>query len=123
MKLKDNFFNMKEVCQTAAGADYTLVLEPNHPIYKAHFPETPITPGVCIIQIIKELSMEMLHCNLFLKKLNNVKFINVINPLENKEVNFSISISSAENGEQKVNAVVYNENQQFAKLSMLFITQ
>ena len=35
----------------------------------------------------------MLGCNLFLKKLNNLKFLNVINPVENREVVFSISIS------------------------------
>jgi len=122
MRLKDTFFKIKDTHQTTTGMDYTLVLEPNHPIYQAHFPGNPITPGVCIIQIIKELSMEILQCNLLLKKLNNVKFLNVINPLENKEVVFSVSIAAAEET-HKVNAVIYNENQQFAKLSMLFITQ
>jgi 3-hydroxyacyl-[acyl-carrier-protein] dehydratase len=123
MTLKNTFFKIKDVCPTATGADYTLAFEPEHFIYQAHFPGNPITTGVCIIQIVKELSIEMLQRKLFIKKLNNVKFLNVINPVENKEVIFSISISSAEDNVHKINAVISNDNQQFAKLSMLFITQ
>jgi len=120
MTLKDNFFQIKERCKTTTGMDYTIQLNAEHFIYEAHFPNNPITPGVCIIQIIKELTMEMLHKNLFLKKLHNVKFLNVINPVENREVVFSISILSENEDTYKVNAVVYNETAQFAKLSMLF---
>ena len=123
MTLKDTFFKVKSACPTTRGTDYTLVLEPNHFIYQAHFPGNPVTPGVYIIQIIKELSIEMLQHNLFLKKIHNVKFLNVINPRENKEVVFSISICSEGDDIHKINALVYNDNQLFAKLSMLFITQ
>jgi hypothetical protein len=65
----------------------------------------------------------MLQRDIFLKKLNHVKFLNVINPLENKEVVFSISISSEGDEAHKVNAVVYNNKQQFSKLSMLFVNK
>jgi 3-hydroxyacyl-[acyl-carrier-protein] dehydratase len=116
MKLKDDFFKVTDV----TGIDYKVELNPEHYIYQAHFPGNPITPGVCIIQIIKELYIEIVKHNLFLKKLSNVKFLNVINPIENREVTFSISISSANDAEHKVDTVVFNENQQFAKLSMLF---
>jgi 3-hydroxyacyl-[acyl-carrier-protein] dehydratase len=123
MKLKDDFFQIKDSCQTATGMDFTVVLNPEHFIYRAHFPENPITPGVCIIQIIKELSETVLQRELFLKKVNNVKFLSVINPLENKEVVFSLSISSEGDEAHKVGAVVSNENNQFSKLSLLFVNQ
>jgi len=118
MKLKDDFFKVTDSCQTATGADYTIALNPEHFIYRAHFPGNPITPGVCIIQIVKELSKEILNCELFLEKLNNVKFLNIINPLENKEVTFSVSIASNEDGEHKIGAIVYHGGNQFAKLSL-----
>jgi 3-hydroxyacyl-[acyl-carrier-protein] dehydratase len=123
MKLKDDFFKINDFCQTATGMDYTIALNPDHFIYRAHFPKNPITPGVCIIQIVKELSEEILSRELFLKKINNVKFLNVVNPLENKEVMFSVSVSSEEEGAYKVGAVVSHANNQFAKLSLLFINQ
>ena len=123
MKLKDDFFKINDFCQTATGMDYTIALNPDHFIYRAHFPKNPITPGVCIIQIVKELSEEILSRELFLKKINNVKFLNVVNPLENKEVTFSVSVSSEEEGAYKVGAVVSHANNQFAKLSLLFVNQ
>ena len=123
MKLKDNFFQVNNFCQTATGIDYTIELNPEHYIYQAHFPGNPITPGVCIIQIVKELTEEKKERKLFLKRVNQVKFLSVINPLENKEVTFSISISSEENDAYKIGAVVCNGERQFSKLSLLFVNQ
>jgi len=121
MKLKDNFFKIKNFIKTEAGFDFMIELNPEHFIYQAHFPENPITPGVCMIQIIKELLIEISHCNLFLKKIYNVKFLNIINPLRNKEVIFSISFLMKEKDTYKVNVIVYQNDTRFAKLSMWFI--
>ena len=119
MKLRDDFFQIKDSCQTATGMDYTIELNPEHFIYQAHFPQNPITPGVCIIQIVKELAEELLNRKLFLKKVNNAKFLNVINPLENSTVVVSISVSSEGDEAYKIGAVV----SEFSKLSLLFVTQ
>jgi 3-hydroxyacyl-[acyl-carrier-protein] dehydratase len=123
MVLKEHFFRIKNCHQTATGFDYVIELNREHFIYQAHFPENPITPGVCIIQIIKELTIEVLQRKLFLKRVDNVKFLNVINPLESSEIAFSISISTIDNHSHKVGSVVYHNEQRFAKLSMLFTDQ
>jgi 3-hydroxyacyl-[acyl-carrier-protein] dehydratase len=123
MVLKDNFFIVKNSYKTETGFDFIIELNPEHFIYQAHFPENPITPGVCIIQIVKEILTEILQCKLFLKKIHNVKFLNVINPLENREVTFSISISSEAEETYKVGAVVLKNDNVFAKLSMSFINE
>jgi len=120
MELKDHFFRIQHVVQTATGFDYLIELNRDHFIYQAHFPSNPITPGVCIIQIVKELFVEIVQCKLLLKKIDNVKFLNVINPLETPEVTFSLSISSKDKYSHKIDAVVYHGDTRFAKLSMLF---
>jgi len=122
MKLKDNFFQIKEKSQSKTGIDFTIEFNPEHFIYQSHFPENPITPGVCIIQIIKELAEVILERKLFLKKLQTVKFLNVINPLENKEVIFSLSIFS-EVDNYKVDTVVCHKDQLFSKSTILFKNQ
>jgi 3-hydroxyacyl-[acyl-carrier-protein] dehydratase len=123
MKLKNNFFQIKNSCQTDKGIDYTITLNPEHAIYQAHFPGNPITPGVCIIQIVKELSEEILEHKLLLKKAKSIKLLNGLYPMKFQEITFSISISLENKVEYKVNALVYNETHQFAKLSMLLINQ
>ena len=37
------------------GQEVKIRLNPDHEIYRAHFPGNPITPGVCIVQIISEV--------------------------------------------------------------------
>lgn len=37
------------------GTLFELCFHADHPIYKAHFPNNPITPGVCFVQIAQEL--------------------------------------------------------------------
>jgi 3-hydroxyacyl-[acyl-carrier-protein] dehydratase len=123
MELKNDFFGVKNVVQTATGFDYSIELNSDHFIYKAHFPDNPITPGVCIIQIVKELLEGTIKSKLFLKKIDNVKFLNVINPLENNVVTFSISFSPEEKHSHKINAIVYHGDKRFATLSMLFANQ
>jgi 3-hydroxyacyl-[acyl-carrier-protein] dehydratase len=123
MLLKDSFFKIINKQRTANGISYTVAFNMNHFIYQAHFPANPITPGICIIQIIKELSEDILKRELFLKKVQIVKFLNVINPLKNKEVIFSISIASEENDKHKVEAFVFYKDLRFAKLTIQFINK
>ena len=60
--------------------DFVVQFKPEHIIYKAHFPNNPITPGVCIVQIAKELFSFLTEKNYTITKLKSVKFLNPILP-------------------------------------------
>jgi 3-hydroxyacyl-[acyl-carrier-protein] dehydratase len=123
MKLLNDFYTIKQTSGEGTEFDYTLSLNKAYFIYKAHFPDNPITPGVCIIQICKEL-ME-LHTGevLFLQKIHNVKFLSVIDPRVADTIQVSFSkISIAENG-YKCSVLVHWETTQFAKLSLFLKRQ
>jgi hypothetical protein len=49
--------------------------------------------------------------------------MNIIDPLKNKAVLFSISLSSVDENEHKIGAVVYSGENQLSKLSMIFVNQ
>ena len=88
MKLQNEMF-------TIVGGDNDHVkikLNANHQIYQAHFPGNPITPGVCIVQIIGELLSGRLNRPLVLSKISNLKFNSTISPVDDPlvEVNFSM---------------------------------
>ena len=60
-------------------------LNPSHEIFKGHFPGNPILPGVCVVQILKEILMYQLNNKLiqhllthYLKKLKHFEFNNKI---------------------------------------------
>ena len=49
--LKD-FYTLNTLQQIAANTYLcTLTLNAEHPIFKGHFPNNPVTPGVCMMQI------------------------------------------------------------------------
>lgn len=79
----------------------TIHLNKDHEIFKGHFPGNPIMPGVCMIQIIKELTEETVGKALILKVASNVKFMAIIDPSVNPHITINIEISD-ENGEIKV---------------------
>ena len=53
--LNSTFYTIRKRTDTEGGVDYRVSLNASHIIYEAHFPGNPVTPGVCIIQIVKEL--------------------------------------------------------------------
>lgn len=66
-------------------------LNPAHPVYKGHFEQVPVAPGVCLIQVIKEILMRKFQTNLILTNGDNIKFLNMINP--NETPNFTLTFS------------------------------
>jgi len=118
MKLLNNLYEIKQQTIAESGFEYIISLDKEHSIYKAHFPNNPITPGVCIIQICKELMEAHTGESLFLSKLNNVKFLSIIDPRVADTVKFSFSKISFEDSIYKCAVLVHWETIQFSKLSM-----
>ncbi|WP_378175361.1 3-hydroxyacyl-ACP dehydratase [Aquimarina sp. SS2-1] len=58
----------------------SITLNPDSDVFKGHFPGNPVTPGVCTLQMIKEITENRTGSSLFMKKASNVKFMAVINP-------------------------------------------
>jgi len=120
MTLKDNFYKIKEIQYTHNSVIYTVRFNSDHFIYASHFPGNPITPGVCITQIVKELAEELTQTSLFLKIVKNIKFIQIINPLLYPEVNFILSNPKEDESGYKVTANVEYNGDIFAKMSLQF---
>ena len=120
MKLKDDFYRIIDIQNTDNGMNFTVRLNANHFIYAAHFPDNPITPGVCITQIVKELTEEIVQRPLFLKVAKNIKFAQIINPLQNPEVTFVISMPKEDENGYKITANVENNGEVFVKMSLQF---
>lgn len=118
MKLLDNLYKIDEHNETS----FRISLDAESAIYKAHFPEQPITPGVCIIQTATELFKILLDKELELEEVVNAKFLSVINPLETPEVvyNFSKIVKNDTDNSIKVSAMVSSDKTTCAKLSLIY---
>ena len=82
MVFRNNLYFLDSVSRTGEGVTYTLHLNADNIIYKAHFPGDPITPGVCILQMGLELLSEAVGVVLELIGVKNVKFLSILHPEE-----------------------------------------
>ena len=122
MILKNSLYTIADKKMEGSGIFYQILLDKNHFIYKDHFPNEPITPGVCIIQIAKELLEDYLHEEYEISYIKNIKFLSVLSPLSTPSVAYvfdKITILP-ETNECKTQLQVQQDNVLFAKLSIIF---
>ena len=126
MLLKNNLYTIIRKADEGMSASYEVRLNPSCFIYQAHFPGEPITPGVCIVQIGKELLEDFLIRNNFAESVEiigvkNVKFLSVISPEETDVIAYQIKkieMSEDKTG-VKAQIVVTSEEEPKAKISLV----
>lgn len=93
MILKDFYkINSKGKTKNQNTFSFEIEINKDHPIFEGHFPDNPVMPGVCMMQIIKEITEDIVGAKLFMEKCSNVKFMAVINPRINSILNLEIKI-------------------------------
>jgi|TARA_R110000751_G_scaffold155796_1_gene261163 3-hydroxyacyl-[acyl-carrier-protein] dehydratase len=117
--LIEELYKVTATENTSEGILAKVHLNKDHAIFKGHFPGNPVMPGVCMIQIIKELTEETTGKNLFLAVSSNIKFMAIINPEKNPDLQLSIDIAQ-ENGEVKVKNTTSFEDTVALKLNATF---
>lgn len=117
MKLNRTLYNIIDKETVGDVTTYTVSLIPSCIIYAAHFPEMPITPGVCQIQMTKELLEDCLNQKLTIAGVKNAKFVSVLTPGD-KPIRVSLSKIKQEDNQFKAQAVIADDETTYAKLSL-----
>ena len=119
MRLNGDLFRiesrMEGLPQGQSG--FNIILNPDHLIYKAHFPGQPVTPGVCILQMLQELLSVEMGKRLFIKNIKNAKFISMMSPVADSRVSVLFTLMEAQEGGVKAQGVVSRRD----NLSDLFL--
>lgn len=91
----ENFYHIESKTKRENHSEFSLNIKINkdHDIFKGHFPNNPVMPGVCMMQIIKEITEKIIDCKLFMEKCTNVKFMALINPEINSRLHLELIIS------------------------------
>ena len=94
----------------------SIKIDAGHEIFPGHFPGYPLVPGVCQLQIIKDIANKGLNMKLRLWKAKSIKFLNMLNPDEKNEINAEISYNIEKENTVKINARIYSEKETYLKL-------
>jgi 3-hydroxyacyl-[acyl-carrier-protein] dehydratase len=120
MLLKD-FYTLISLEKTAdTKYSVRILINENHEVFNGHFPGNPIMPGVCMMQIIKELTEQITESALFMQSLSNVKFMALINPFQTPELRLELDITTTEDNLVKVKNVSYFDETVALKLSSVY---
>jgi 3-hydroxyacyl-[acyl-carrier-protein] dehydratase len=99
----------------------TIELEKNHTIFKGHFPNFPVTPGVAMLQIIKNGLENHLSQSLQLQSSSQIKFLNLVNPNEHAILIFNIQFTFEDNLIKVKNTTTFKDGSSVLKCNVTFV--
>lgn len=118
MNLEDTLYNI--ATYDSSAMKWTLKLNPDADIFIGHFPGNPITPGVVMLQIARELLSGFLNKPLALRKAVNIKYTEVLSPLSDPMVDFTFSSLVEEENTIKCKVAIAGEGKTFARISLVY---
>lgn len=121
--LLGKFFTVSDKQVTETNVLATIEFNAAHPIFEGHFPEQPVVPGVCMLQLFKELLETTIDQKTQLNKADHLKFLAVINPLENKTVQAEFSYEKKSDDGITVTGRLFNDAVTFLKFRGIFSPQ
>ena len=99
----------------------TVEIQKEHPIFKGHFPNFPVTPGVTMLQIIKELTENHLNQSLILVSGANIKFLSLVDPIENPILKFNITFQEESEHIKVKNTTSFEDGTPVLKCNATFV--
>ena len=97
----------------------TIKLNVHHDIFKGHFEQMHVVPGVCQTQIIKEVLQQELGQNLALTLGSNIKFTGMIIPTQHPSFELELKYTKTES-QYVVDAQLFFETTIFTKFKGTF---
>lgn len=119
MKLINDFFEITSIDSQPDAIRCQVKLNPEHFIYKAHFPGNPVTPGVCLVQMATEILGQQYQKTLSLSVLKNIKFKKIVRP-EDEPVFVFKKVTIEEEQLSTSVSIENDEGEQFVKLSVVY---
>ncbi len=116
----DNFYKITKQYVEKNMLISEIELNSSHRIYEGHFPNSPIVPGVCMIEIVQEVLEIERRKKTILQKASNIKFLNVINPNIHQIIFLELNIECDITYELKVSAKLFKEKITFFKINAIF---
>jgi len=116
--LKDDLYQIVKMISEEQEINAEIKLNIEHDIFKGHFPDVPVLPGVTMMQMVKEILEEALSKELQIIRAGQLKFLQMVNPQKVASLYFQINWSETEEG-IKVKADLKQAEEVFFKMTGL----
>jgi 3-hydroxyacyl-[acyl-carrier-protein] dehydratase len=106
--LLNKLYHIRSLVPQTDGSGFMaeIELDAGHPLFEGHFPGNPILPGVCTVQIIRELLEQSMQKSLTMMKAGNIKYLGFVNPVTMPVLMFQLQIKSGDTANISCSATV-----------------
>lgn len=121
--LQGDFFTIGNIETTGFDVKATLVINASHKIFVGHFSGHPVVPGVCMMQMVKEIMEQVTRKKTNLVKSQEMKFLAIIDPLQNNNISATLKYAIDDNQNMIVSAVFFKDELTHFKFKGMFTFQ
>jgi len=114
--LQGDFFTINKMETASFTVQAELVFNASHKIFEGHFPGQPVVPGVCMMQMVKEILEQAIGEKTKLIQAGEMKFLAVINPQETNMIQAFLKYALEENGIINLSAALQKEDLIYFKI-------
>ncbi len=112
MKL-EGLYTIQNIEARPEGFAAQVIIHSGHHVYDGHFPGQPVVPGVCILNIVRDLISEFSGCEQMFSNIKECKFVSALIPVNDLYVSIEVRLQ----GEGSVWATVCESDRTVMKLS------
>lgn len=117
--LLNNLFTVASTDHAPGVLKASIRVQKDHQIFQGHFPGHPVVPGVCMIQMVKELLQTYTRQKLNIVAGDTIKFLSIINPEQHEQIQVEIQYTEATD-KFLLNAVLFAGDVTFFKFKGAF---
>jgi len=106
LERSDDIFIVEKLDLSDGQVSARLGINKSSAIFSGHFPNQPVVPGACTVQLVKDILCGALNADLALKKAASIKFINMITPDNSQPPYLLVTYKLSDGGDINVNAKI-----------------
>lgn len=88
----NDFYTITNQSIDSLSGAFNVALRPDCVVYKGHFPERPVAPGVCSIQMIRECAERVLNTKLSIQLIKQCRFTLLLSPADTPNLLVNVSL-------------------------------
>jgi 3-hydroxyacyl-[acyl-carrier-protein] dehydratase len=116
MMLNDTLYKIVAFTNENGKAEADIIIDTNHKIFEGHFPGQPVLPGVCMMQIVKEIAEKAMGKSLFLQSVDTCKFLSIVDPTKTNNLKIVLDYNTAFSDAVAITAVLKSDATVFLKM-------
>ena len=118
--LLDHFYKINTLTKENSSINATITFDVASEIFKGHFPDMPVVPGVCQTQMLSEIFSNAMGADMQLKTAASIKFLSLVDPTKTPQLNLQITYTETTENTYSVSAHYKWEETVFFKFKGIF---